>query len=119
MDFKTTKPIYQQIVDFCFNKILTKEWQLEERIPSVRELATLLIVNPHTVLKAFEYLQAEEIIHSKRGMGFFLDKNAQKCVMKIQKKEFFETKLEDTFDTMDMLGININEIMERYKIRKK
>ena len=30
MDFKTNKPIYQQIVDFCFSKILTREWRAEE-----------------------------------------------------------------------------------------
>ena len=31
MDFKTNKPIYQQIVDFCFSKILTREWRAEEQ----------------------------------------------------------------------------------------
>ena len=36
MDFKTNKPIYQQIVDFCFSKILTREWRAEERVVSVR-----------------------------------------------------------------------------------
>mgnify|MGYP000520886566 CR=1 FL=1 len=59
MDFKTNKPIYQQIVDFCFSKILTREWQAEERVVSVRELSTQLAVNSRTVLKAYEYLQAE------------------------------------------------------------
>ena len=67
MDFKTNKPIYQQIVDFCFSKVLTKEWKPEERVVSVRELAALLAVNPHTVLKAYEFLQSEEIIYPKRG----------------------------------------------------
>ena len=38
MEFKTNKPIYQQIVDFCFSKILTREWRAEERVVSVREL---------------------------------------------------------------------------------
>ena len=32
MEFKTNKPIYQQIVDFCFSKILTREWRAEERV---------------------------------------------------------------------------------------
>ncbi len=36
MEFKTNKPIYQQIVDFCFSKILTREWRAEERVVSVR-----------------------------------------------------------------------------------
>jgi len=119
MDFKTNKPIYQQIVDLCFSKILTEEWRAEERVPSVRELAALLMVNPHTVLKAFEFLQAEEIIYSKRGMGFFLGKDAINQVMKMQKQEFFETTLNETFNAMDSLGISINEILDRYANRKE
>ena len=81
MDFKTNKPIYQQIVDFCFSKILTREWTVGERIVSVRELSTQLAVNSRTVLKAYEYLQAEDIIYPERGMGFYLSKDAMKKVM--------------------------------------
>lgn len=90
MDFKTNKPIYQQIVDFCFSKILTREWRAEERVVSVRELSTQLAVNSRTVLKAYEYLQTEDIIYPERGMGFYLSKDAVKKVMRIQKKEFLK-----------------------------
>lgn len=119
MDFKTNKPIYQQIVDFCFGKILTREWKPEERVVSVRELSTQLAVNSRTVLKAYEYLQAEAIIFAERGMGFYLAKDAVKKVMKIQKKEFFDNQLADLFSTMDLLGIGIDEIIERYNKLKR
>lgn len=119
MDFKSNKPIYQQIVDFCFSKILTHEWRAEERVVSVREFSTRLAVNSRTVLKAYEYLQAEGIIYPERGMGFFLAKDAVKKVMKIQKKEFFENQLAETFRNMELLGIGIDEIVERYSKLKK
>lgn len=119
MDFKTNKPIYQQIVDFCFSKILTKEWQPEERIISVRELSSQLAVNSRTVLKAYEYLQAEGIIYSERGLGFYLAKDAIKRVRKQQKANFFDNQLADTFRIMDLLDISIDEITERYKKHKK
>ena len=61
MDFKTNKPIYQQIVDFCFGKILTREWQAEERVVSVRELSTQLTVNSRTVLKAYDTCKRKEL----------------------------------------------------------
>ena len=115
MEFKTNKPIYQQIVDFCFSKILTREW----RVVSVRELSTQLAVNSRTVLKAYEYLQAEGIIYPERGMGFYLSKDAVKKVMRIQKKEFFENQLADMFRSMELLGISIEEITERYNKLKK
>ena len=109
MEFKTNKPIYQQIVDFCFSKILTREWRAEERVVSVRELSTQLAVNSRTVMKAYEYLQAEDIIYPERGMGFYLAKDAVKKVMKIQKKEFFDNQLADVFLNMELLGISIDE----------
>ncbi len=119
MDFKTNKPIYQQIVDFCFSKILTREWHAEERVVSVRELSAQLTVNSRTVLKAYEYLQVENIIYPERGMGFYLSKDAVKKVMRIQKKEFFDNQLADTFRQMELLGISIDEIIERYNNLKK
>ena len=125
MDFKTNKPIYQQIVDFCFSKILTREWRAEERVVSeggvvsVRELSTQLAVNSRTVLKAYEYLQTEDIIYPERGMGFYLSKDAVKKVMRIQKKEFFENQLADMFRSMELLSISIEEITERYNKLKK
>ncbi len=78
-----------------FQQILTREWRAEERVVSVRELSTQLAVNSRTVLKAYEYLQTEDIIYPERGMGFYLSKDAVKKVMRIQKKEFFDNQLAD------------------------
>lgn len=114
MDFKANKPIYLQIVDFCFQKILTREWAEEERVPSVRELGALLQVNPNTAMRAFEYMQSENVIYSKRGMGYFVSADAGRQILKLQKKEFFEEVLPETFKAMDLLGISIEEVMEKY-----
>lgn len=119
MDFKTNKPIYLQIVDFCFQKILINEWEEEGRVPSVRELGATLQVNPNTAMRAFEYMQAEEVIYSKRGMGYFVAENARKTILKLQRKEFFEEILPDTFKTMDLLDISIDEIVDRYNKKKE
>ncbi len=59
MEFKTNKPIYQQIVDFCFSKILTREWRAEERVVSVRELSTQLAVNSRTVQSFYSDVRTE------------------------------------------------------------
>lgn len=118
MDFKTNKPIYLQIVDFCFQKVLTNEWIEEERIPSVRELGTLLQVNPNTAMRAFEYMQTEGIIYSKRGMGYYVATGARKLISALQKKDFFEEILPETFKAMEILDISIDEVVERYNKQK-
>lgn len=118
MDFKSNKPIYLQIVDFCFQKMLTNEWAEEERVPSVRELGTILQVNPNTAMRAFEYMQTENIIYSKRGMGYYVAENARKQILNLQKKDFFEEMLPDTFKTMELLDISIDEVVDRYNKSK-
>ncbi len=114
MDFNNNKPIYRQIVDYCFRQILTNEWQEEERILSVRELGSLLQVNLNTVIRSYEYMENEKIIFLKRGMGYYVEKNAVKRINKLQRKDFFETVLPETFKAMQLLGISIDEIIERY-----
>lgn len=104
-----------QIVDYCFDRVLENEWKPAERIPSVRELGVQLQVNPNTVMRAFEYMQSEEVIYPKRGMGYFVEELAMKRIRSIRKKEFFEEILPVTFYTMDSLEISIDEIIEKYK----
>jgi len=114
MDFKDNKPIYMQIVDFCFRKILIGEWIEEERIPSVRELGVALQVNPNTAMRAFEYMQTEEIIYLKRGTGYYVQTKAKNKILKLQKKEFFSETLPETFQAMKLLEISIDEVVEEF-----
>lgn len=115
MEFSANKPIYKQIIDYSFGQILSGEWKPGERVPSVRELSVLLSVNSHTVLKAYEYLQAEEIITPKRGMGFYLSTNALSRVNSARRQEFFDTTLTEVFKEMRLLNIGIDEVVEKFK----
>ena len=58
MDFKETQAIYLQIVDLVCDNIMTGKWKAGERVPSVRELGVQLEVNPNTVMRAYDCLQA-------------------------------------------------------------
>jgi DNA-binding transcriptional regulator YhcF (GntR family) len=98
--------------------MLTNEWAEEERVPSVRELGTMLQVNPNTAMRAFEYMQTENIIYSKRGMGYYVAENARKLILNLQKKDFFEEMLPETFKTMELLDISIDEVVDRYNKSK-
>lgn len=114
MDFSDNKPIYRQIIDYSFGKILTGAWKEGDRIPSVRELSVEMSVNSHTVLKAYEYLQQEGIIMARRGMGFYLAADALARVNEARRDEFFNTTLRDLFAEMRLLDIPIEEIVKRY-----
>ena len=119
MEFKDNKPIYLQIVDVCFIKILRREWKEEERIPAVRDLAIGLEVNPNTVMRSYDYLQTENIIYSKRGMGYFVREDAYNQALRLQRKSFYEIDLVDIFNTMSLLDISIEDIVSAYNNHHK
>ncbi len=118
MDFKTDKPIYRQIVDYCFACILTRKWLPGEKVPSVREMALQMAVNTHTVIKAFDFLQDAGVIYPKRGMGFFLADDAESQVDRIRREQFFSETINHLFSEMDMLGISMDSVVEHWNARK-
>lgn len=115
MEFREKQAIYLQIADWVCDQILTGKWPPEEKILSVRDLGIRLEVNPNTVMRAYEFLQQQNIIFNKRGIGFFVAENAKETILQIRKKRFFETELPDFFKTIKMLGIGMDEITEHYK----
>ena len=119
MEFRTDRPIYRQIIDYAFGCIIGGGWRPGEKVPSVRELAVALAVNSHTVLKAYDHLQAQGIIISRRGMGFYLADDAPERVNAERREEFFSTTLADVFESMESLGISIGEVRGRYESFKQ
>jgi GntR family transcriptional regulator len=114
MQFNGNRPIYLQIADYIFEKILTSAWQPDERIPSVRDLATELEVNPNTVMRTYEFLQQEEIVYSQRGLGLFVQSNAIKKIRQLKKEQFIELELPHFFREIYLLNLDIKEIEKRY-----
>ena len=117
MNFKDSKPIYLQIADKICDEILSDKYHESERIPSAREYASLVEVNPNTIVRTFEYLQTNEIIFNKRGMGYFVNVSAKETIIKMRKQNFIDESLPDLFREMDLLGIDIDEIIALYNNR--
>jgi len=115
MHFHSNKAIYIQIADLICEKILSEIFKEEERIPSVRELAIDLEVNPNTVMRTYEYLQDLDIISNKRGVGFFVNTDSIERVTTYLRKEFMEQELPNLFKNMKILAINISEIDKLYQ----
>ena len=116
MDFKEMQPIYMQIADWACEQILLHKWQSDERAPSVRELGTLLEVNPNTIVRSYDFLQTKEILVNKRGVGFFITPNAADKILEFRKERFFKKELPVVFKTMKLLGIEMEEIVKQLRI---
>ena len=80
LNYRDPTPIYQQIKDGIRRLIATGVIQEGEKLPSVRALASQLAINPNTIQRAYNELEAEEIILSIPGKGSFAaektDRNA-------------------------------------------
>ncbi|MFV0417496.1 MAG: GntR family transcriptional regulator [Dysgonomonas sp.] len=115
MDFKENKAIYLQIAERICDEILQDKYKEEERVPSVREYAAIVEVNFNTVMRTFEYLQSQEVIYNKRGIGYFVSTDAKKLILKVRKETFMKEDLCNFFKQVYTLDIPMEEITEMYK----
>lgn len=118
MQFDKNIPIYIQIEDFIQDKIIHKIWLQQERIPSVRELAETLEVNPNTVMRSYERLEREQIIFNQRGVGFFVSEIALEKIKIKQSNTFFE-QIPQFFKTMKTLNISMEEVNAKWIVFNK
>lgn len=114
MDFKNNKTIFLQIAERVCDEILLEKYKPDERIPSVREYASIVEVNFNTVMRSFEYLQQAEIIFNKRGIGYFVSPDAKKRILAMRKTEFLENEIYDYFRQIYLLDIPMEEIVGKY-----
>jgi len=114
MDFDNGKPIYLQIVELFYENILLRQWQEAERIPSVREIAVMVEVNPNTAIRAFAHLQEQDVIHNKRGIGYFVSENGYDKVLDIKRKELKQETLPNVFKKMKLLDVTFEEVKTSY-----
>ncbi len=119
MEFKSKQAIYLQIADYVCDHILIKKWPPGEKMPSIKELSVKLEVNPNTVMRTYEYLQQQNIIFNKRGIGYFIDENAGGKILSLRKENFFESELPEFFYKIDLLDIDIDEIVSKHKLFKQ
>ena len=112
MEYNEHKPIYLQNVDLMQEKIVSGEWREEERIPSVREMGALVGVNPNTIVRSYQLLEAQEVIYNKRGMGYFVKSGAVERIKEIVKKEFIDNELPQFKARAAMLGITKEELIK-------
>lgn len=110
MKFDSKLPIYVQIVDYIKGKIISKEYDVGDKLPSVRELSTELKVNPNTIQRSYQELELEGLIYTKRGMGTFVIED-EEIIMK-ERKGMAKELVKELLDSLEVLGFSHKEIVE-------
>ena len=71
LDYRDARPIYEQVKDGLRRLMVTGAIQEGEKLPSVRSMASRLAINPNTIQRAYEALEAEGYVYSVPGKGSF------------------------------------------------
>lgn len=103
MKFKESKSIYLQIADRINDEILQGQY------------AATVEVNANTVVRTYDYLQGQEIIYNKRGIGYFVSAGAKDRIITLRKDMFLHEELPEFFRQVSALDIPIKEIEKMYK----
>ena len=89
IDYKSRKPIYEQIIENMKQLVVSGALKRDEQIPSVRQLAQELAINPNTIQKAYAELERQGVIYSLKGRGSFGGSSLQE-LRNIQQNERLE-----------------------------
>lgn len=114
MDFDKNTPIYIQIMFEIKKRISTGQLGPGEKLPSVRDLADELKVNPNTIVRAYQELEREGITETKRGMGTFVVENDKNSILQM-KKTIGKNFAEEFIKKMREAGVSDDEIMNLVK----
>ena len=119
MEFNVQKAIYLQIVDYICENILIGKWKEGDRIPSVREMAVDIEVNPNTILRTYSFLQDRGVIFNQRGIGYFISDKGVENAKNLKKDDFLSHEVPYFIKTMELLNLSYDELVDLYKQKKK
>lgn len=113
MEYHNNLPIYVQIKDLIKKDIVKKKILLGKKLPSTREMALKLKVNPNTIARVYKELEQEKITFTKRGLGTFITE--EEVILNELKNIMANKIIEDFFNGMYDLGYSKEEILEMLK----
>ncbi|WP_206513308.1 GntR family transcriptional regulator [Pelagibacterium montanilacus] len=106
-------PIFLQIRQRMIELILSEAIGEGEALPSVRQIATELSVNPLTVTKAYQSLVDLDIVEKRRGLGMFVNKGAREKLLVHERETFLSQEWPAIRGRIAALGLSLGELMDR------
>jgi GntR family transcriptional regulator len=112
IDSNSSNPIYEQIYSEFVRLIVSRVLKTNEKIPSVRELASTLRINPNTIVKGYKLLEMDNYIRSEQGKGYFVNKRDESLSTYMKR---IELNLKESIKSMRLIKMTDNEIIDFIK----
>jgi len=113
MDFDKNIPIYLQIEQQIKLDIIKNKYKPGEKIPSVREYALMLKINPNTINRALLELEEEGLINTQRTSGKYITED--KKIIENLKQQYIKNTTNDFLNKMEEINVSKKEILELLK----
>lgn len=113
IDFNASKPIYEQVIAEIKKQIARGEIKPGDKLPSQRELAKDIQVNPNTIQRAYREMELLDLVETKRGRGTFI-KDDDKVIKEINK-QMAHTAVQRFIDEMVSIGFEKEEVINLLK----
>lgn len=114
LNYQSGEAIYRQIVEQVKYKVASGELTPGQRLPSIRELAKQLKINPRTVVKAYEELRSAGLAVMRQGQGVFITDNQATLPNKVRRRQI-EDMSKRLFAEAARLGADPTEVIEIIK----
>lgn len=109
-EFDNERPIYIQLAEILRIKIITGELKQGQRIPSIRELALTMKVNPNTMLKALLELEKEQLIYTERTNGKYVTSNQD--LISYVRSNIANEIVHNYLNKMQIIGLDYQEALK-------
>lgn len=117
VDFDASRPIYQQVIAEIRKAVARGELKPGSKIPSQREMAQILRVNPNTIQRAYREMEQSALVETLRGQGTFIKDNPS--LFREIRREMTEEALNHFLDEMHSLGFSDEEILSLIEEKMK
>ena len=109
-------PIYRQLRDRVVAMILDGVLKQGDALPSVRQVAADLQLNPITVSKAYQELVDEQLVEKRRGLGMYVSEGARQALLHSERERFLREEWPMLYARLKRMGLDLQTLMDRAKL---
>jgi GntR family transcriptional regulator len=112
LDLKSGVPVYRQIIDQVLGGIAAAKLRPGDQLPTVRQLAVDLAVNPNTIVRAYRELEIRGVLETHQGMGTFVG-NKKVKLSDVERQRRLDRIAADFIARAGAEGFTVNDLMDR------
>ena len=118
IDIRSGVPFYRQIIEQVKFAIARGDLEAGDRLPTVRQLAVDLSINPNTVIRAYRELEIEGMLDTQQGSGTFVS-NHRPDIDRLERQRMLDQILTDLLARASAYGFTLDEVLEGLRQRKE